>query len=369
MASLAKRADGHWRARYRDAAGNEHSRHFKRKVDAQRWLDEVTTAVTTGMYVDPGRSQITVGDWAQRWIETKVNLKPSTHARYEGLLRVSVLPRWKNVKLVDVTHEGVAAWVASLTKKGLAPATVRQAHRVFSLALTLAVRDGRLARNPADHVPLPRLVKREKTFLTMDQADELADAAGDYRTVILFLAYTGVRIGELSGLRVRRLDLMRRRAEIVEAVAEVGGKAVFSSPKSHQVRSVPIPRFLVDDLAQLISGKAPEDFVFTSRKDGLLRLTNFRPTIFDPAVRAAGLDGLTPHGLRHTAASLAITSGADVKVVQQMLGHASATMTLDLYGHLYGNRLDEVADRMDALRSARKLPEDAEILPFPASGD
>lgn len=132
------------------------------------------------MYVDPGRSQITVGDWAQRWIETKVNLKPSTHARYEGLLRVSVLPRWKNVKLVDVTQEGVAAWFASLTRKGLAAATVRQAYRVFSLALTLAVRDGRLARNPADHVPLPRLVKREKTFLTMDQVDELADAAGDY---------------------------------------------------------------------------------------------------------------------------------------------------------------------------------------------
>ncbi len=84
-----------------------------------------------------------------------------------------------------------------------------------------------------------------------------------------------------------------------------------------------------------------------------LRLQNFRHTVFDRAARAAGLDGLTPHSLRHTAASLAITSGADVKVVQQMLGHASATMTLDLCGHLYGDRLDEVADRMDALRTAR----------------
>ena len=187
----------------------------------------------------------------------------------------------------------------------------------------------------------------------MDQVDELADAAGQYRTVILFLAYTGVRFGELSGLRVRRLDLLRRRAEIVEAVAEVGGAAVFSSPKSHQVRSVPVPRFLVDELAQLVAGKRPEDYVFTSPRGGLLRLQNFRHTVFEPAVRKAGLDGLTPHGLRHTAASLAITSGADVKVVQQMLGHVSATMTLDLYGHLYGDRLDEVADRMDALRTAR----------------
>jgi integrase len=358
MANIAKRPDGRWRARYRDSAGREHSRHFKRKVDAQRWLDEVTTAVTTGMYVDPGRSRITVGEWSGRWLKTKVDLKPSTRARYEGLLRVNVLPRWGEIRLADVTHEGVAAWIADLTASGLSAATVRQAHRVLSLTFSLAVRDGRLARNPADHIPLPRAAKHEKVFLTVDQVEQLADAAGEYRLVILFLAYTGLRFGELSALRVRRLDLMRRRAEIVEAVAEVGGRAVFSTPKSHQVRSVPIPRFLVDELAQHVAGQNPDDFVFTSPRGGLLRLQNFRHTVFDRAAHTTGLDRFTPHGLRHTAASLAITSGADVKVVQEMLGHASATMTLDLYGHLYGDRLDEVADRMDALRTAHGLSAD-----------
>lgn len=358
MANIAKRPDGRWPARYRDSGGREHSRHFKRKVDAQRWLDEVTTAVTTGMYVDPGRSRITVGEWSRRWLETKVDLKPSTRARYEGLLRVNVLPRWGEIRLADVTHEGVAAWIADLTASGLSAATVRQVHRVLSLTFSLAVRDGRLARNLADHVPLPRAAKHEKVFLTVDQVEQVADAAGEYRLVILFLAYTGLRFGELSALRVRRLDLMRRRAEIVEAVAEVGGRAVFSTPKSHQVRSVPIPRFLVDELAQHVAGQNPDDFVFTSPRGGLLRLQNFRHTVFDRAARTAALERLTPHGLRHTAASLAITSGADVKVVEQMLGHASATMTLDLYGHLYGDRLDEVADRMDALRTARGLSAD-----------
>jgi integrase len=358
MANIAKRPDGRWRARYRDSAGREHSRHFKRKVDAQRWLDEVTTAVTTGMYVDPGRSRITVGEWSGRWLKTKVDLKPSTRARYEGLLRVNVLPRWGEIRLADVTHEGVAAWIADLTASGLSAATVRQAHRVLSLTFSLAVRDGRLARNPADHIPLPRAAKHEKVFLTVDQVEQLADAAGEYRLVILFLAYTGLRFGELSALRVRRLDLMRGRTEIVEAVAEVGGRAVFSTPKSHQVRSVPIPRFLVDELAQHVAGQNPDDFVFTSPRGGLLRLQNFRHTVFDRAAHTTGLDRFTPHGLRHTAASLAITSGADVKVVQEMLGHASATMTLDLYGHLYGDRLDEVADRMDALRTAHGLSAD-----------
>lgn len=106
----------------------------------------MTTAVTSGLYVDPGRWQITVGDWSRRWIETKVDLKPCTRARYEGLLPVSVCPRWNDAKLVDFTHDGVTAWVASLSKNGLSAATVRHARRVISLALTLAARGGRLAR-------------------------------------------------------------------------------------------------------------------------------------------------------------------------------------------------------------------------------
>jgi integrase len=249
-----------------------------------------------------------------------------------------------------VTHEGIAVWVADLTRSGLAASTVRQAHRVLSMVLSLAVRDGRLARNPADHVPLPRASQRERVFLTIEQVDRLADAASDAGIVILFLAYTGVRFGELAALRVRRLDLLRHRATIAEAAAEVRGQIVFGTPKTHQERAVPIPAFLVDELAELVAGKNADDLVFTAPKGGVLRLQNFRHNVWGPAVCAAGLPTLTPHSLRHTAASLAIASGADVKVVQQMSGHKSATMTLDLYGHLYDDRLDEVAERMDAAR-------------------
>ncbi|MGH3601090.1 MAG: hypothetical protein ACRDQH_12595, partial [Pseudonocardiaceae bacterium] len=88
MASISKRPDGRWRARYRDDAGREHARHFGRKVDAQRWLDGVTASVVTATYVDPDRSRITVGEWAAVWLSGKVNLKASTKARYEGILRV-----------------------------------------------------------------------------------------------------------------------------------------------------------------------------------------------------------------------------------------------------------------------------------------
>jgi hypothetical protein len=152
MASIAKRSDGRWRARYRDAAEVEHSRHFTRKVEAQHWLDTVTTAVTSGTYTDPRRSRITVSDWSARWLATKVDLKATTRRGYDGMLRVHILTRWGAVKLADITHEQIAGWIAELRCSGLSASTVRQIHRVFSLVLALAVRDGRLARNPADGV-------------------------------------------------------------------------------------------------------------------------------------------------------------------------------------------------------------------------
>jgi integrase len=352
VANIARRSNGQWRARYRDLAGKEHARHFGRKVDAQLWLDTVTTAVHTGSYVDPTRMRLTLGEWSGQWLATKVDLKPTTRRGYEWALRVHILPTWGPVRLGDITHQGIAAWVAGLTESGLGASSVRQAHRVLSLVLALGVRDGRLARNPAVGVPLPRALRGEQVFLTHEQVDQLAEASGRNRLAILFLAYTGVRYGEMAALRVRNLNLMRRRALIAEAVVDVNGHAVFGTPKTHQRRQVPIPRFLADELAVHVAGKEPGDFVFAAEKGGVLHLRNFRRTSFDPAVRAVGLDGLTPHALRHTAASLAIASGANVKVVQTMLGHQSATMTLDLYCHLLADQLDEVADAMDAARAA-----------------
>jgi len=140
------------------------------------------------------------------------------------------------VPLTAVRHADVAGWVAELA---LAPATVRYVHRVFSLLLDLAVRDGRLASNPANGVRLPRVERAEKRFLTHQQVRDLADAAGPHATAILMLAYCGLRWGELAALRVSRLDLMRRRLTVAEAVTEVRGHLTWGTPKSHQHRSVP----------------------------------------------------------------------------------------------------------------------------------
>jgi integrase len=202
-------------------------------------------------------------------------------------------------------------------------------------------------------VKLPRPAQREQLYLTHRQVHALADKSGDYRRAVLVLAYLGLRWGEMAALRVGRIDFRRRRLLVAESVTLVDGVQTWGTTKSYENREVPIPRFLADELTEQVSGKGPEDLVFTGVRGGrALRVPTFRRAAFDRAASEVGVPGLRPHDLRHTAASLAIASGATVKVVQRMLGHASATVTLDRYGHLYGDDLDDLADRMHAAAEA-----------------
>jgi len=355
MASIAKRPDGKWRARYRDSRGREHSRHFARKIDAQAWLDSVTTSIQTGTYIDPTKGRITIGELAPVWIAGKINLKPTTHARYEDAMRVHVLPRWGDVPLQKIEHGEIQTWLAELTDKGLAGASVRKVHGVLAGILGLAVRDRRLPSNPALGVALPRLNQKRRRYLTAVQVEALAEAAGPGRVAIYVLAYCGLRWSELAALRVRNVDLLRRRLNIEEGVTEVNGATLaWGTPKSHERRSVPIPRFLATELEAMLDGKGPDTLLFTSPMGAVLRNRNARALWFDSAATAIDQQGLTPHELRHTAASLAVSAGANVKAVQRMLGHASAAMTLDTYADLFEDDLNEVADRLDSVRTTSR---------------
>ncbi|CAB4921505.1 unannotated protein [freshwater metagenome] len=195
-----------------------------------------------------------------------------------------------------------------------------------------------------------------KRYLSHDQVDQLARECGTEGIVVLMLAYTGIRWGELAGIRVARVATGVRRVHIAEAMSEVNGVAIFGPPKTHADRWVAVPRFLQSPLGELMAGKGPDDLLFTSPRGEVLRVHGFRRRGFDRAATAVGLPGLVPHELRHTAASLAIASGANVKAVQSMLGHASAAMTLDRYSHLFDGELDVVADRLDEARSRAVVP-------------
>ena len=366
MASVEKRVRNgrtRWYARFRTPDGTQQTKTFARKVDADRFLVDVESSKQRGAFVDARRASLTVDQWADDWLAAQADLAPTTRNRYQGIISKHVRPRWGRVRLADVTHAEVQRW---LTRLDLAPASVRKVHRVLSMVLAYAVKDGRLAVNPAAGVSLPRVREAEKRFLSHPQVHELADACGDdYRLMVLFLAYTGLRWGEMAALTVGRVDFLRRRALVAESVTPVEGVMTFGPTKGHERREVPIPRFLIDDLARHVEGKSADDLVFAGQRGAVMRSGTFRRGALIEAARAIGIPGFHPHELRHTAASLAIASGADVKVVQQMLGHKSATMTLDQYGHLFGDRLDIVADAMDAARTATL----ADVYPLCTTGE
>jgi integrase len=244
---------------------------------------------------------------------------------------------------------------------------VSQALLCLKQILDLAVLDGRLARNVVKPVKPPRPRRSEPRFLTHAQVAQLAEECGrhgdQYRVFVLVAAYCGLRWGEMRALRLKRLDLLRGRIQVAEAIPDHTTEP--DTPKSHKSRTVPIPKLVANEIATLTAGLGPDDLVFTNSAGGLLDNTNFRRNVFEPSVRALGLEHFTPHDLRHSAASFAISAGGNVKVVQRMLGHASAAVTLDIYAGLFSDDLDALAVRLDeAARADRLRTNGAEIVPL-----
>ena len=262
MAKVSKRVrDGKvtWLVRWRDPDAKQRSKSFKKKSDADRYRTSIEASLNTGSYVDPASGRIKVGEWKDLWIKSQVQLKPSTRARYEGLLKVQILPTWANVPLNKVMFADVGEWVRGLSESGLSPATVRQAHRVMSLMLDDAVLAGKIAHNPAKRVALPRVGEREKHYLSSEELERLAGLCGADALVVLVLGYCGLRFGELAALRVRRVDIEKCRLTIAESTTEISGRLVTGTPKTHQIRTVPILRSIADELAAHIEGKSDDD--------------------------------------------------------------------------------------------------------------
>jgi integrase len=182
-----------------------------------------------------------------------------------------------------------------------------------------------------------------------------AVAAGEHRALVLLLGFTGLRFGEAAALTVGDCDLAHGRVRVHRSVTAVNGTMVYSAPKSHQARTVALPRFLVDVLREHLAGADPDALAFPDSRGGPMRLSNVRRRWWARAVTDSGAPaGLSPHELRHSAASMAISAGASIKAVQKMLGHKSATLTLDRYGHLYDDELQSVADRLDWMHASEK---------------
>jgi integrase len=342
-----------WRARYVDDESRERAKGFARKGDAQKWLDsEVTTKFATGTYIEPSAGRVSVADVYQSWFPAQSHISLKTAASRRSAWNSRVEQQWGDTLVADIRPAAVRAWVASMVVEGAGTPIIENAFGVLRQVLGAAVEDSRISRNPCDGVRLPKRKHSDRGYLNLEQVAALASAVERQGEVVRFLSFTGLRWGEMAALRVQDFDILRRRVNVSRSVTESGG-LVWSTPKTWERRSVPFPALLADELAALMVGKERDDLVFTDQRGGVLRNSNWRARVFRPAViecqaTDATFPTITPHDLRHTAASLAVSVRANVKAVQRMLGHAKASMTLDTYADLFDDDLDDVADRLNA---------------------
>ncbi|MGA5543517.1 tyrosine-type recombinase/integrase [Mycobacterium sp. NPDC051198] len=346
-----------WRARYVDDDGREHAKGFAKKSEAQAWLDnDVTTKFATGTYVTPAAGRVTVGDVYTSWSASQSHISRKTATNRRSSWNYRVEGRWAEIAVADVQTAAVRSWVAEMVAEDAGVPTIENAFGLLRMIMGAAVEDKRVPRNPCEGVKLPKRPHADRGYLSHAQVMALAGAVARDPEVIRFLSYTGLRWGEMAALRVQDFDMLRRRVNVSRSVTESGG-LVWTPGKTHERRSVPFPAELVDELAVLMVGKGRDELVFADLRGGVLRNSNWRARVFRPAVLKCQQDDatfptITPHDLRHTAASLAISAGANVKAVQRMLGHAKASMTLDTYADLFDTDLDAVAFNLDeAIRS------------------
>ena len=339
-----------YRATYRKPDHSQGTkRGFRTKRAAQLFLASVEVSKARGEFIDASAAKSTVGTLGLEWIRAQSHMKPSSLRSVETAWRVHVEPVWENRAVGSIRHSEVQTWVTGLTANRGATTVIR-AYGVLAGILDTAVKDRRVSVNVARGVNLPRKVGKEHAYLSHDQVAALANASGDRAALVLLLAYTGLRWGEAIGLQVKDLDMLRRRISVARNAVEVGGVIVVGTPKSHTRRSVPFPEFLAPLLAEQCKGKVRDGLVFADKYGRHIKRTRVSEgsrSWFLTALSTAGLPKMTFHDLRHTAASLAVSVGANVKAVQRMLGHASAAMTLDTYADLFDDDLNAVADRLN----------------------
>lgn len=333
MASIQKRPDGKWRARYRDEAGKEHARHFTRKLDAQRWLDEVTASVVTGLYVDPRAGRITFAQYVATW-EPRQVWETSTRTSFTQTMRAV---SFASMPLGKIRRSHVEAWVKAEAAK-YAPTTVQTHYVHVRQVFRAAVADKVIAVDPSEGVTLPRRRRAEAAMRlpTPDQVRAILDASDDETHVMVALcAFAGLRLGEVVAVKSTDVDFPRRQLH----VQRQRQRDEVRLPKYGSERVVALPDELVALLVAHVAEHPHEgDWLFVGERGPAQ--DNWAHARFRKARKAAGCPEVTLHSLRHFYASGLISAGCDVVTVQRALGHASASTTLNTYSHLWPSAED-----------------------------
>jgi integrase len=370
MAHVTKRptskGEPRWQAAFRGPNGKERTKTFAKKIDAERWLTSVEHSKLTGTYVDPAAGKVTFRSFAEEWRKMQAH-RPGTSVSVEIHLRLHIYPSLGDRPIAAIRPSEIQGLVTKLGAT-LAPSTVAVVvGRVVSV-FNAAVLDRVIPSSPCLGLKLPTSPATSTLdLLTTEQVFGIADAiAARYRAMVVAGAGLGLRPGELFGLAVDRVDFLRRTVRVDQQVARVatGGVGLAPLKTKASYRTIPLPAVVGDALAAHMATYEPHadlGLIFTTSRGGPVQQHPWAEVWGTARKKAGAPKWATPHDLRHFYASMLIRGGASVKVVQARLGHASAKVTLDVYGHLWADEEDRTRKAVDTLFRAPKSESAADI--------
>lgn len=322
-----------------------------------------------GTFVEP--SKVTVGQWLDVWLNEykRLDLRPTTWESYEVMVRCHIKPTIGHMALKDLRPEHLQRLYNNKLAAGCSARTVRYIHQVIHGALEQALKNGLVARNVSKATKLPRLKKREIRALTPEEQERFLEVLEQDRIGAAFkvLLGTGLRRGELLGLTWQDVDLEDGTIRVRRQLTPVKGGPIFQEPKTEKARRIiPLPRDVVAALKahrakqaqeKLLAGVAYQDsgLVFATEIGTRINPRNFNRKFYELR-KKAGLEDVNLHALRHTFATRSLELGEDLKVVQELLGHARIAITADTYAHVSPKLKRDAVAKLNGTLTAKKKP-------------
>lgn len=356
--SIHKNKSGNWFVRFRDARGKQHQKTFELKKDAEVFEREQRRALARGTWTDPAGEKTKLKVIYGEFLKTKQALKPKSIVAIESLWNHHIEKEFGEMPIRAISMRHITKWITdAVIGESAYTSNVRitKAQVQLCAILDFAVDQGLLAKNPVrksngrvNKIALPKTDKSRPTIaLTLSELKLFASACGNYETLVLLAGLTGLRWAEIVGLQVQDFSQDARFVTVTRSLSEVNGNFYEGTTKSGQTRVIYLPETVQKRIEVMLIGKRPTDLVFTNSVGNPISLSNFTKRVFQPALKTSGVPRITPHDLRHTAASNAIAAGANVLVVANMLGHSDPSITLKRYSHLFNKDQEMLAGRIN----------------------
>lgn len=361
-----RKGDGRWVAAMILPSGKRKALYGKTRKEAADKLKHAVNDLDNGLDLEAGRQ--TVAQYLDKWLAASVkpSVKVKTYEGYESIVRVRVAPRMGRKQLAKLTALDLQSLYTELAESGLSARSVHHTHRVLHRAFVQAVRWNLIVRNPCDGAQGPRATRSEMKVWTPEQADAFLIATRQHPAHALYMLAltTGMRQGELLGLKWADVDLGAGTLAVRRSLQrQRGAGLVFEEPKTARSRrSIRLSQRAIDALRahsdrqtfdRRMAGSEwnARDLVFCHASGEPLD-PSYQTTIFKKAIAAVGAPPIRFHDMRHTAATLLLSRGVHVKLVSEMLGHATIVLTLDVYSHLIPAMHGDAAAAMDAILTA-----------------